>query len=69
MVFKVFYQKMPDEIPVRERTETLYVDAESESEVRHKLAGKYTNIEYIQGLDEAHLAYEKKSDHFKLENL
>ncbi|MFD1361499.1 DNA-dependent RNA polymerase subunit epsilon [Lentibacillus salinarum] len=69
MVFKVLYQELPEEIPVRERTKSLYVEADSERDVRRKLAGQNYNIEYIQLLDEAHLAYEKKSDHFTLETV
>jgi DNA-dependent RNA polymerase auxiliary subunit epsilon len=71
MIFKVLYQETPDEIPVRERTKSLYVEAESVREVRTKLIEKgYTiNVEHILALDPAHLEYEKQSEHFKLENV
>ncbi|MFD2760599.1 DNA-dependent RNA polymerase subunit epsilon [Lentibacillus juripiscarius] len=71
MIYKVFYQDLPDEIPVRERTESLYVEAESEREVRDKLYDRNyeINIEYIQPLTEAHLNYEKQSDQFELETV
>ncbi|WP_164669171.1 DNA-dependent RNA polymerase subunit epsilon [Virgibacillus doumboii] len=68
MIFKVFYQESPDEVPVRERTNSLYIEAESEKEVRNKLYDRNYNIEYIQVLDEAHLNYEKQTDKFKLES-
>lgn len=69
MIFKVLYQKNLSVVPTRESTETLYVDADSELEIRHKLADKKLNIELIQALTEAHLAYEQKSDSFEVEKL
>ncbi|AIF66238.1 DNA-dependent RNA polymerase subunit epsilon [Terribacillus saccharophilus] len=67
MVFKVFYQEKPSEVPVRERSKSLYMEAESIRQVRNTLADRDINIEFIQPLDEAHLAYEKQSEDFKLE--
>ncbi len=29
MIFKVLYQELEDEVPVRERTKSLYIEAES----------------------------------------
>ncbi|MFB4167652.1 DNA-dependent RNA polymerase subunit epsilon [Virgibacillus sp. JSM 102003] len=71
MIYKVFYQELPGEVPVRERTQSLYVEADSEKEVRNKLYDrKYNiNIEFIHPLDEAHLKYEKQSEHFNLETV
>lgn len=69
MIYKVWYQKNPDEIPVRENTEALFIEAESVQEVRKKLAKKNYNIEYIEPVSEAYLEYEKKTNNFKLENL
>ncbi|WP_188454541.1 DNA-dependent RNA polymerase subunit epsilon [Virgibacillus oceani] len=69
MIYKVLYQELKQEIPVRERTKSLYVEAESEKEVRTKLLDRNLNIEFIQVLDEAHLAYEKQSEHFMLESV
>ena len=69
MIFKVLYQETPDTAPVRERTNSLYVEAESEREVREKLEDRNINIEFIQELDEVHLAYEKKSEHFQIESV
>lgn len=67
MVFKVFYQENTSEIPVRESSKSLYMEAESIRQVRNTLADRDINIEFIQPLDEAHLAYEKQSEDFKLE--
>ncbi|MCM3739879.1 DNA-directed RNA polymerase subunit epsilon [Oceanobacillus luteolus] len=69
MIYKVLYQELEDEVPVRERTQSLYIEADSVREVRNKLKDRNYNIEYIQELDEAHLNYEKQSEKFKLENV
>lgn len=69
MIFKVIYQESRQEIPVRERSKSLYVEADSEKEVRQKLSDRNYNIEFIHPLDEAHLAYEKQSEDFKVENV
>ncbi|UOQ93024.1 DNA-directed RNA polymerase subunit epsilon [Halobacillus shinanisalinarum] len=69
MIFKVFYQELANEVPVRERTQAMYVESETEREVRKKLAAKNLNIEYIQVLNEDHLAYEKQSEDFQVENV
>ncbi len=69
MIYKVFFQEIKTEVPVRERTKTIYVEAESERDVRTKLAEKKYNIEFIQKLDKAHLEYEKRSENFVLENV
>lgn len=69
MIYKVIYQESIDEVPVRERSRSLYLEAESEKEVRQKLINRKLNIEYIQLLDEAHLEYEQQSEDFKLETV
>lgn len=69
MMFKVFYQANPDEPPVRERTKTFFIEAESEREVRAKLKGHTINIEYIQPIDDTFLEFEKQNGNFRvLEN-
>ncbi|MBN9652687.1 DUF1447 family protein [Halobacillus litoralis] len=68
MIFKVLYQELASEVPVRERTDSMYVEAETERQVREKLKNEGFNIEYIQVLDEDHLEYEKQSEDFKVEN-
>jgi len=69
MIYKVYYQDTPDEVPVREHTKSVYIEADSVREVRKKLIDRKYNIEYIQELDEAHLNYEKQSPEFELENV
>ncbi|KGP92078.1 hypothetical protein N780_00320 [Pontibacillus chungwhensis BH030062] len=69
MIFKVLFQERAEEAPVRERTKSLYVEANTEREVRTKLADRNINIEYVQGLKEDHLAYEKQSEDFEVENI
>lgn len=67
MIFKVFYQESALEVPVREKTKVLYIEAESEREVRTKLIAKGYNIELIQELAGAHLEYEKQhAENFEL---
>jgi DNA-dependent RNA polymerase auxiliary subunit epsilon len=69
MIYKVLYQDQPEEVPVRERTQALYVEAESEQDVRLKLAERKLNIEHIVLLTDEHLEYEQRSENFKVENL
>lgn len=69
MIYKVYYQELKSEIPVRERTISLYVEAETERAVRDKLVDRNYNIEFIQQLNDAHLTYEKQSENFRLETV
>ncbi|KKI93801.1 hypothetical protein WQ54_01750 [Bacillus sp. SA1-12] len=66
MIFKVYYQDKISEVPVRERTNTLYIEATSEEEVRSKLIDRSYNIEYITPIDGAYLEYEKQSENYKV---
>ncbi|MCT2538117.1 DNA-directed RNA polymerase subunit epsilon [Aquibacillus koreensis] len=68
MIFKVLFQEIPNEIPVRERTKSLYFEATTERQVREKLSDRKINIEFIQPLVGAHLAYEQQSEDFEVEN-
>ncbi|SIS38155.1 DNA-dependent RNA polymerase subunit epsilon [Salimicrobium flavidum] len=67
MIYKVYYQEIPGEVPVRERTSSMYVEANAEREVRAKLADKNVNIEFIQVLSEEHLEYEQKNEDYQVE--
>ncbi|MCE7794767.1 DNA-dependent RNA polymerase auxiliary subunit epsilon family protein [Salipaludibacillus sp. CUR1] len=68
MVFKVFYQDTLDEVPVRERTNVLYMEASTEEEIRKKLADRRYNIEFVTPLSEDALQYEKENNEdFQLE--
>ncbi|MCQ2008827.1 MAG: DNA-directed RNA polymerase subunit epsilon [Sporolactobacillus sp.] len=69
MIYKVLYQESRDEVPVREQTETLYLEASDVRDVRKKMADKPYNVEFIQPLTGKFLEYEKKSAEFKLEKL
>jgi DNA-dependent RNA polymerase auxiliary subunit epsilon len=69
MIFKVFYQETLTEVAVRERTNALYVEGESERDVRRKLAPRKLNIEFVQKLHGSFLEYEKENVNFELENL
>lgn len=69
MIFKVYFQELNTEIPVRERTNSIYVEAETERAVRDKIVDRNYNIEFIQQLDDAHLAYEKRSENYRVENV
>ncbi|SET92374.1 DNA-dependent RNA polymerase auxiliary subunit epsilon [Salinibacillus kushneri] len=69
MIYKVLYQENPEEVPVRERTQAMYVEAESERKIRKKLSYRNVHIEHIILLSENHLEYEKRSKDFEVENL
>lgn len=69
MIYKVFYQETKEEYPIRERTKTLYIEADSVRDVRQKLSDRNYNIEYIQLLDEVHLTFEENSPDFQLESV
>ncbi|MEC1547187.1 MULTISPECIES: RNA polymerase subunit omega 1 [Bacillus] len=66
MIYKVFYQKKADEVPVREKTDSLYIEGVSERDVRTKLKEKKFNIEFITPVDGAFLEYEQQSENFKV---
>lgn len=67
MIYKVYYQENAQEVPVRENTKSLYVEAESEREVRSILKDRKYNIELIQLLEGSHLEYEQASSDYKVE--
>ncbi|EAE1598093.1 DNA-dependent RNA polymerase auxiliary subunit epsilon family protein [Listeria monocytogenes] len=66
MIFKVFYQETLTETPVREKTQSLYVEAESEVKVRQLLKEEPFHIEFVEKISDAHLAYEKENPDFAL---
>ena len=53
MIYKVLYQENATQVPVRENTKCLYVEAESEREVRAKLKDRAIMIEFVQLLEGA----------------
>jgi DNA-dependent RNA polymerase auxiliary subunit epsilon len=66
MIFKVYYQEKITEVPVRENTQTLYVVANSEREVRKKLSDRPINIERIQSVEGQYLEYERQKEYFEV---
>lgn len=67
MIYKVYYHENVHQVPVRENTKSLYVEAETEKDVRDQLSGRQMIIEYIQKLEGEHLAYEQASPDFHVE--
>ncbi|MHD0398085.1 DNA-dependent RNA polymerase subunit epsilon [Staphylococcus simulans] len=68
-IYKVFYQDDKSEVIVRENTQTIYVEGNSEEEVRKYLKDRNYNIEFITKLEGAHLEYEQKSEDFDVEHI
>ncbi|MEH7387822.1 RNA polymerase epsilon subunit [Bacillus sp. JJ1521] len=66
MIFKVYYQENAYDVPVRENTKTVYIEAESHVAVRQKLKERKINIEYIQQVEGAYLEYEKLNEDYKV---
>ncbi|TYR79884.1 DUF1447 family protein [Priestia megaterium] len=66
MIFKVYFQEKLSEVPVREKTQTVYVNGDSERDVRQKLKDRSINIEFVQAVDGNYLEYEKLSEDFKV---
>jgi DNA-dependent RNA polymerase auxiliary subunit epsilon len=67
MIYKVYYQENVLEVPVRENTKSLYIEASSEREVRYALKDRKYNIEFVQLLEGNHLSYEQASENYKVE--
>ena len=65
MIFKVYYQENRFEVPVRENTQSLYVEAASEREVNKHV----NNIELVQLLEGNHLEYEQASQNYEVESV
>ncbi|CAM3804374.1 DNA-dependent RNA polymerase subunit epsilon [Cytobacillus oceanisediminis] len=66
MIFKVYYQDSKTEVPVREKTKTIFVEGNSERDVRTKLADRPYNIEFVTAVEGEFLEYEKQSEDFKV---
>jgi DNA-dependent RNA polymerase auxiliary subunit epsilon len=69
MIFKVYYQENRFEVPVRENTKSLYVEASTEREVRQHLKDRNYNIEFVQLLEGSHLEYEQASQNYEVESI
>ncbi|MBS2968797.1 DUF1447 family protein [Metabacillus sp. KIGAM252] len=66
MIYKVYFQESVLEVPVREKTQTLYVQGDSERDIRLKLKDRNYNIEFVQLVDNSYLQYEEKSENYKV---
>jgi DNA-dependent RNA polymerase auxiliary subunit epsilon len=66
MIFKVYFQETITEVPVREKTKAIYVEADFEREVRTKLADRGYNVERVEPVTGAYLNYEKQNEDFKV---
>ncbi|WP_042349093.1 RNA polymerase epsilon subunit [Bacillus massiliigorillae] len=66
MIYKVYYQENAAEVPVREKTKTIYVKAASVRDVRNKLKSQPYNIEFVTLVEEAYLEYEELHEDFKV---
>ena len=69
MIYKVYYQENMLQVPVRENTKSMYIEADSERSVRQKLKDRNYNIEFIQLLEGEHLEHEQASPDFELEQV
>jgi DNA-dependent RNA polymerase auxiliary subunit epsilon len=66
MIFKVYFQERLHEVPVRENTKTIYLEGDSQRDVRKKLTDRGYNIEFVQLVAGAYLEYEKQNEDFKV---
>ncbi|AND39208.1 MULTISPECIES: DNA-dependent RNA polymerase subunit epsilon [Cytobacillus] len=66
MIFKVYYQDSKTEVPVREKTKTIFVEGDSERDVRLKLADRNYNIEFVTSVQGEFLEYERQNEDFKV---
>ncbi|WML31958.1 RNA polymerase epsilon subunit [Neobacillus sp. OS1-32] len=66
MIFKVYYQESINEVPVREKTKTFFIEAESVRDVYAKIGDRGYNIEYIQEVKGVYLQYEQQNEDFKV---
>ena len=66
MIYKVYFQEKTNEVPVRENTKTIYLEGESERNIRTKLADRGFNIEFVQLVAGAYLEYERQNEDFKV---
>ncbi|UJF15016.1 DNA-dependent RNA polymerase auxiliary subunit epsilon family protein [Jeotgalibaca sp. MA1X17-3] len=67
MLFKVTYQPNLFDVPTRETTLSLYMEAESEVDARKILEDNTPyNIEFVQPIEGKHLEYEKNNPEFQL---
>jgi DNA-dependent RNA polymerase auxiliary subunit epsilon len=66
MIFKVYFQESIKQVPVREKTKTIYVEADSEKDVRTKLADRQYNVEFVEAVVGNYYEYEKQKEDFEV---
>lgn len=66
MIFKVYFQESIKQVAVRENTKTIYVEADSERDVRTKIADRLYNVEYIEAVQGNYAEYEKQHEDFEV---
>ncbi|WP_409292017.1 DNA-dependent RNA polymerase subunit epsilon [Peribacillus sp. SCS-37] len=66
MIFKIYYQELASEVPVREATKSVFVEGDSERDVRQKVADRNYNVEYIAKVSGSYLTYEKQNEDFNV---
>lgn len=66
MIFKVYYQENIYEAPTRESTKVLFIKADSERDVRKKLADREYNIEFVKLIEDEYLEFEQQREDFKV---
>jgi len=66
MIFKVYFQESNKQVPVREKTQTIYVKADSERDERTKIADRQYNIEYVEAVEGNYFEYEKQKENFEV---
>ena len=66
MLYKVYYQERITQVPVRENTKTIYIEGESERDIRTKIADRGYNVELVQPVKGAYLEYEQQKEDFKV---
>lgn len=73
MIYKVFYQETKERSPRREKTKSLYLDIDAETELEGRIQARQIiekntayNIEFIELLSEKALEYEKETGVFEV---
>lgn len=66
MIFKVYFQESNKQVPVREKTKTIYVQGDSERDVRKKIADRQYNVEYVEAVEGNYYEYEKQKEDFEV---
>ena len=68
MIYKVYYQESKKEMPKRENTHSLYIEAVNKPDAIKRVEDNNPkfNIEQVEALDDKTLEYEKQGVNYKL---